>query len=75
MVPSTTRRAPTTRGSSIDHVGFDVENLEAFVRTLEARGITLEGRVQQVPGTRAKSVLLTDPWGTRIDLTEGVAPR
>ena len=63
-----------SRGRAIDHIGFDVENLTTFVRSLEARGIKVEGPVQQVPGTKVKAVFLTDPWGTRIELTEGLAP-
>ena len=63
-----------SRGRAIDHIGFDVENLNAFVRSLEARGIKVDGPVQQLPGTKVKAVFLTDPWGTRIELTEGLAP-
>jgi catechol 2,3-dioxygenase-like lactoylglutathione lyase family enzyme len=72
MAPETTVRAPT-RGSSIDHIGFEVENLEAFVRRLEARGVALEAPVRTLPGTNVKSAFLVDPWGTRIELTEGLA--
>jgi catechol 2,3-dioxygenase-like lactoylglutathione lyase family enzyme len=68
------RRLPTL-GRAVDHISFDVEDLDAVVRTLEARGITLDGRVRQLPGTTVQSVFLTDPWGTRIELTEGLAPR
>jgi len=64
-----------TQGRAIDHIGFDVQDLETFVDTLEARGVRLEGPVRELPGTTVKSVLFTDPWGTRIELTEGLAPR
>lgn len=73
MASSEVQRAPT-RGRAIDHVGFDVADLDAFVRRLEARGVALEGPVRQVPGTMVKVAFLTDPWGTRIELTEGLAP-
>ena len=63
-----------TRGRALDHIGFDVEHLEAFVRSLDARGIGLEAPIRQVPGTKVKVAFLTDPWGTRIELTEGLAP-
>ena len=63
-----------TRGRAIDHVGFDVENLDAFVRHLEAAGVALEGPVRTVPGTKVRIAFLTDPWGTRIELTENLAP-
>ena len=66
-------RAPTA-GRAIDHIGFDVEDLDAFVEFLEAQGVSPDGPVQRTPGTRIRSVFLTDPWGTRIELTEGLAP-
>jgi hypothetical protein len=31
-----------TKGRSLDHVGFDVANLEEFVKGLEARGIKMD---------------------------------
>ena len=51
-----------------------MENLDAFVRHLEAAGVALEGPVRTVPGTTVRIAFLTDPWGTRIELTEGLAP-
>ena len=41
MSPSDSRRAPT-KGRSLDHIGFEVKNLEAFVkRTWKAEGIEI----------------------------------
>jgi catechol 2,3-dioxygenase-like lactoylglutathione lyase family enzyme len=71
---SQTQRLPT-QARAIDHIGFDVEDLGAFVGMLKMRGIALQGPVHELPGTTVKAVLLTDPWGTRIELTEGLAPR
>jgi len=62
-----------TKGRALDHIGFEVTDLEAFVKGLEAKGIKLEGPVRQVPNTTVKSAFLTDPWGTYIELTEGLA--
>ena len=60
-----------TRGRMLDHIGFEVTNLEAFCRKLEADGVTLD-----VPYTRHASgigyAFLTDPWGVYIELTEGL---
>jgi catechol 2,3-dioxygenase-like lactoylglutathione lyase family enzyme len=64
-----------TKGRSLDHIGFEVTNLDAFVKSLEAKGIGIEGPVRQVPGTRLKIAFLTDPWGTYIELTEGLTPQ
>ena len=58
----------------LDHIGFEVNNLEAFVSSLEAKGIRIEAPIRQVPNTKLKVAFLTDPWGTSIELTEGLAP-
>ena len=63
-----------TKGRSLDHIGFEVTDLEAFVSTLSAKGISLEAPIRQVPNTKVKIAFLTDPWGTYIELTEGLAP-
>ena len=63
-----------TKGRSLDHIGFEVKDLEGFVRSLEAKGIKIEAPIRQVPNTEVKIAFLTDPWGTYIELTEGLAP-
>jgi len=63
-----------TKGRSLDHIGFDVVNLEEFVKGLEARGIKIDAPIRQVPNTKLKVAFLSDPWGTYIELTEGLAP-
>ena len=64
-----------TKGRSLDHIGFDVTNLEELVRSLEARGIHIEAPIRQVPNSNVKVAFVTDPWGTYIELTEGLAPQ
>jgi len=53
-------------GRAIDHVSFEVKDLKGFCKTLAESGIKLEPPVDSV-------VYLTDPWGTRIALTEAPA--
>jgi catechol 2,3-dioxygenase-like lactoylglutathione lyase family enzyme len=69
-------RAPTL-GRRLDHIGFEVENLEAFCKELEAKGVALDLPYRKLPS--GPSVLglafLTDPWGTTIELTEGLRAR
>ena len=64
-------QAPT-RGRMLDHVGFEIRNLEAFCRQLEANGVKLD-----TPYARGSdgvaTASLTDPWGTSIELTEGLS--
>ena len=43
-----------TKGRSLDHIGFDVTNLEEFVKGLEARGIKIDAPIRQVPNSKVK---------------------
>ena len=63
-----------SKGRGIDHIGFEVKNLDAFVKKLEAQGIKMDAVVRQLPGTDLKIAFLTDPYGTYIELTEGLQP-
>lgn len=62
-----------TKGRAVDHVGFEVKNLEEFCRKLEAKGITLTQPYRRVPElNNIGTAMITDPWGTSIELTEGL---
>jgi predicted enzyme related to lactoylglutathione lyase len=61
-----------TQGRAIDHVGFEVKNLEAFTKKLEAQGIKLASPYRQVPALGISIAFINDPWGTYIELTEGL---
>jgi catechol 2,3-dioxygenase-like lactoylglutathione lyase family enzyme len=63
-----------TKGRSLDHVGFEVKNLEAFCKKLEAAGIKLDRPYTRIPNSTTAIAFLTDPWGTYIELTENLAP-
>ncbi|HEY3518802.1 MAG TPA: VOC family protein [Gammaproteobacteria bacterium] len=63
-------QAPT-RGRMLDHIGFEVRNLEAFCKELEAAGIKLDRPYGKLPSGFGLA-FLTDPWGTYIELTEGL---
>jgi catechol 2,3-dioxygenase-like lactoylglutathione lyase family enzyme len=62
-----------TAGRAVDHVGFDVRNLEEFVRKLEAKGIRLTAPYRKDPAlNNIGTASIVDPWGTSIELTEGL---
>ena len=61
-----------TQGRSVDHVGFEVKNLEAFARKLEADGIKLERPYTKVAALDISILYIKDPWGTYIELTDGL---
>ena len=62
--------AVTTRGRVLDHIGFDVQNLEAFCKKLEAAGIKLDRPLTRNPQTGGALAFIYDPWGTYIELNE-----
>lgn len=63
-----------TKGRAVDHFGFEVKDLQSFCKKLEADGLKLD-----MPYTvrndlgGLKIAFVTDPWGTRVELTEGLA--
>ena len=61
-----------TRGRALDHIGFEVKNLEAFCKKLEAQGIKLDVSYRKVPALDIAIAFISDPWGTSIELTEGL---
>lgn len=61
-----------TAGRVLDHIGFEIDGLEAFVRELEANGIRFDVPYREVPEIGLAIAFLTDPWGTYIELTEGL---
>lgn len=60
-----------TKGRAIDHIGFEIKNLEAYCKRLEAKGIKFDVPYRVDAATGLKSAYLTDPLGTYIQLTEG----
>jgi catechol 2,3-dioxygenase-like lactoylglutathione lyase family enzyme len=60
-----------TKGRMLDHIGFEIQNLEAFCKGLEAQGIKFDRPYNKLP-TGLGLAFLTDPWGTYIELTEGL---
>jgi catechol 2,3-dioxygenase-like lactoylglutathione lyase family enzyme len=66
-------QAPT-KGRSVDHMGFEVKNIDAFVAKLQAAGIKTDAAVRNSANASGlRIVYVTDPWGTEIEITEGLA--
>jgi catechol 2,3-dioxygenase-like lactoylglutathione lyase family enzyme len=61
-------QAPT-RGRVFDHFGFDVQDHAAFVKRLQAEGITLDQPVGK-GATGNTIVYITDAWGARIEIVQ-----
>jgi hypothetical protein len=61
-----------TRGRVVDHIGFEVKDLEALCRKLEGMCITLDRPYAKVPALNIAIAFISDPWGTYLELTEGL---
>jgi catechol 2,3-dioxygenase-like lactoylglutathione lyase family enzyme len=60
-----------TRGRVLDHIGFEVKHLEAFCQHAEAEGVEFDGPYTRLSEGVSRASL-TDPWGTYIELTDGL---
>src|SRR5258708_36348987 len=67
----TNLRAPT-KGRTLDHIGFEVTNLEAFCKKLEANGVKFEEPYSKSRHKGFASASFTDPFGVSVELTEGL---
>lgn len=65
-----------TKGRSLDHIGFEVKDLAATLKRLEADGVTINMPLRDMTKQIGlKIAFVTDPNGTYIELTEGLASK
>jgi catechol 2,3-dioxygenase-like lactoylglutathione lyase family enzyme len=66
------RGGPPTasRGTAIDHIGFEVADMDAFVEHMEDMGVALDVAPRSIGDLTIAFV--TDPVGTYIEITEGL---
>jgi catechol 2,3-dioxygenase-like lactoylglutathione lyase family enzyme len=68
--------AAGTKGRSLDHIGFEVKDLAATLKKLEADGVTINMPLRDMTKQiDLKIAFITDPNGTYIELTEGLAAK
>src|SRR5262249_34496745 len=64
-----------TAGRSLDHVGFEVKDLPAFLKRMEAEGVTItQGLTASAFVSKMRVAFIADPWGTKMEITEAIAP-
>ena len=61
-----------TQGRAIDHVGFEVEDIDATVAHLKAMGVEFQLEPRHIPSIELTIAFFVDPSGVRIELTEGL---
>jgi len=62
-----------TSGRALDHISFEIADLPSFCRQLEATGQKLDVPYTERPDLGINYAFLTDPWGTRIEITQGLS--
>ena len=62
FTPSPTPTVGTT-GRALDHIGFEIKNLEAFTKKLEADGIKLDRPYTKVAALGIAIAFIKDPVG------------
>ncbi|MGI9204547.1 MAG: VOC family protein, partial [Woeseiaceae bacterium] len=61
-----------TKRRSLDHIGFEVADLKRFCEELQAKGIVFDVPYREIDGLGLAIAFFTDPFGTYIELTEGL---
>ncbi len=59
---------PYANGSEVDHLGFEVENLEVWIRELEAEGVKILIRPYEIGGWN--EAFVEDPNGIWIEFLQ-----
>lgn len=62
-----------TRGRTIDHVAFSVDDLGGALRRLTAAGVKVTDAPNGIPGTSVKSAFIEGPDHIRLEVVEGHA--
>lgn len=67
------KTAAPVKGRALDHIAFDVANLNDFCKRLAGLGITPEPITKVGNGARGYTYI-TDPWGVYIEFMGPIAP-
>jgi catechol 2,3-dioxygenase-like lactoylglutathione lyase family enzyme len=60
-----------TQGRAIDHVGFEIDDIEAFAERLKGMGVEFQLEPRHIASIELTIAFFVDPAGVRIELTEG----
>lgn len=61
-----------TQGRALDRLGFEVADLAATVEKLKDSGAKMNGNIVTAKQMPLSVAILTDPWGTYIELSQGL---
>ena len=72
LIISRRENAQRSEGSSIDHIGFSVADIDRLMTALQYEGVKISAPVRDVQGL-FKLAFIEDPWGTRIEVVQDPA--
>ncbi|HEY2381729.1 MAG TPA: VOC family protein [Terriglobia bacterium] len=61
-----------TKGHSLGLLGFEVSDLKTFVQKYQDAGGKLDSQIATAAAANLSVVQLTDPWGTSIEVSQGL---
>jgi len=73
VMPAQGGAARGSRGAAIDHIGFEVTDMDAFAARMQGLGIEFDSAPREIPAIGLTIAFITDPVGTYIEITEGLA--
>jgi predicted enzyme related to lactoylglutathione lyase len=62
-----------TKGHSLGLLGFEVQDLQEFVKKYQESGGKLDTQIATAQAAKLSVVQLTDPWGTSIEVSQGLS--
>jgi Predicted dioxygenase of extradiol dioxygenase family len=62
-----------SQGAAIDHIGFEVTDMNAFAAKMERLGIKFDRPPERRDDINLTIAFITDPVGTYIEITQGLA--
>lgn len=65
-------KVASTEGRSLAHVGFEVRGAALLVQKIKAAGGKIVSPLAKSADTGVPTAVVSDPWGTLIELTEGL---
>ena len=61
-----------TQGGAIDHIGFEVADMDAFAAHMRDLGIVFNRGPERIDDIKLTIAFITDPAGTYIEITQGL---
>jgi len=72
FIPARGDAPRASRGGAIDHIGFEVDDMDAFAARMAALGIEFDRAPQTIDAIGITIAFITDPAGTYIEITQGL---